>query len=70
MNLKLFVPCSEVYTKVSNARPSWDFMMATAERKDTWIDGNKIVVEFRTREEYDQAAENLRLRGFTVERGV
>jgi hypothetical protein len=45
-------------------------MMATAERKDTWIDGNRIVVEYGTKEEYDRALENLRLSGFTVERGV
>lgn len=68
--MKVSVPCSEVYTRVSNARPSWDFMMATAGRKDTWIDGDRVVVEFITDEECEEAAERLRLSGFTVERGV
>lgn len=70
--VQLKVPCSEVFTKVTNAPASWEFIMATADRLDTWVDRdtNSVVVVFKTDEECEEAAENLRLSGFTVERGI
>lgn len=68
--MKLRVPCSEVYTKESDAPPFWVFTFLTAGRKDIKIERGKVVVEFENEDDCERAAEDLRLSGFTVERGV